>query len=420
MRKLVIFAVAIFSLIRIGEVQAQEKTSGLQCMAEQLSSCKLTNTSVNASALNTYSRAFNCMKYGSTSGTNFNFSIPIPEVGPVGFGYGNSAQYSTEICREEIKKLESSSFVKTYSEVFSADCGKTLAGQYEQCLAKKVELEKIGTPAIQSLQCNAVQSSRNMVINLRYTPAVQEVPSNYTVSSVGGVAGLSCEKGVVPGIYSPTSMHCEVPQNTGSETIIVRLANTVSCQVPLRTERAVEISSARKNSCASVLGKPNILGDLEPIVRMNAIGMCDSCLAANLETPDSDQRTLASRLRGCLVWATQNISGTSFCSAPPMSTTGTPGFSNPFDTASIPTLGSPIGFVNPFQSPADNQNAKWGHISMSQISPLKCRSKPIMQKISASRQVILRFLCVVYQIPKRFLLTIWPLRKGKTLCWQSS
>ena len=133
-------AVAAWSICGPTEGYAQEKPSGIQCVAEQLASCKIKNTVVNASALNQYGKAFNCMKYGSTTGTKFDFNIPLPDAGVVGLGFGDSAKHSTDICSEEIKKFQTSSFVKTYSEVFSAECGKTLAGQYEQCLRAKVAL----------------------------------------------------------------------------------------------------------------------------------------------------------------------------------------------------------------------------------------------------------------------------------------
>lgn len=363
---------------------AQEKPSGIQCVAEQLASCKIKNTVVNASALNQYGKAFNCMKYGSTTGTKFDFNIPLPDVGVVGFGFGDSAQHSTDICSEEIKKFQTSSFVKTYTEVFSADCGKTLAGQYEQCLRAKVALETTPPPATQVLQCNAVQTSRNLVINLRYRPAVQEIPANYTVSTVAGVAGMKCETGVVPGIYAPTSMHCELPATYTSGVAIVRLANTVSCDIPLQPERSVEIASAKKNSCASVLNRPSILGDLPASVRFNAIGMCDACLAANLDTPDSDLRTLTTRLRGCLAWSIQSIAGTSFCSAPAMAPVGG-GLGNPFPGGGLgnpfpgaaptsPGIVAPPGaFPNPFQvlpgGPVANPGAKWGFLTFATASP---------------------------------------------------
>lgn len=346
---------------------AQEKTSGLQCVADQLASCKLTNTAVNATALKEYSKAFNCVKYGSTSGTNFNVNIPVPKVGLLGFGFGDSAQYSTDMCKEEIKKLETSTFVKTFGESFSADCGKTLAGQYEQCLKAKVALETLPAPTVQGLQCNAVQSSRNVVINLRYTPAVGESPANYAVNTVTGVTGMTCEKGVAPGIHAPSSMHCDIPASASSEVAIVRLANTVSCQVPLRPERSIEISSAKKHSCAAILGKKEILGELPNLVRYNAIGMCDSCLSANLNTPDTDQRTLTNRLRSCVIWATQAVIGSSFCSVPEKAVEG---FGNPFSaTPPAPVMGAVL--PNPFGGSPGDADITFGYIAPLNASALQ-------------------------------------------------
>lgn len=366
---------------------AQEKSSSLQCVADQLSSCKIRNTSVNASALSQYSKAFNCMKYGSTSGTKFDLNIPIPEVGLVGFGFGDSSQHSTSTCREEIKKLESSSFVKTYSEVFSADCGKTLAGQYEQCLRAKVALETALPPPLQSLQCNAVQSSRNLVVNLRYTPAIQETATNYKVTSVVGVAGMTCEKDVVPGIYAPSSMHCEIPKTLTNEVVIVRLANTVSCQVPLQPERSIEIASAKKHSCASILGKADVLGELPSLVRFHAIGMCDSCLAANLATSDSDQRTLSSRLRGCLVWSAQSVIDLAYCKAAPMPELGAGGLANPFGGSPLgPSVpgGSIAGYGNPFLvgpgADPQNPNASWTYFPPATASAAEIELKSNVAK----------------------------------------
>lgn len=398
---------------------AQERPSGIQCVAEQLASCKIKNTVVNASALSQYGKAFNCMKYGSTTGTKFDFNIPLPDAGVVGFGFGDSAQHTTDVCSEEIKKFQSTSFVKTYSEVFSAECGKTLAGQYEQCLQAKIALEKAPSPTTQVLQCNAMQSSRNLVINLRYKPAVQEIPANYTVATVAGVSGMTCETGVVPGIYSPTSMHCELPPTYTSGTAIVRLANTVSCEVSLLPERSVEIASAKKHSCAAVLNRPSVLGDLPPLVRLNAIGMCDACLAANLGTPDSDQRTLKTRLRGCLAWSVQSLGGTSFCSArpmPPADGAFPNPFANPFGggptsstTMAMPPGALPNPFMVPPGGPTPNPEVKWGFLTFANASPvelaLRDRAAKELCNVKSNVDVLQREKGETEAIPIDFLAT---------------
>lgn len=399
---------------------SQEKSSGLQCVADQISSCKIRNSSVNASALSQYSKEFNCIKYGSTSGTKFDFKVPLPEVGMVGLGFGNSAQHSSQTCQEEIKKLDSSSFVKTYSEVFSADCGKTLVGQYEQCLKAKVALEAVAPPTPQSFQCNAVQSERNLVINLRYTPAMGESPHQYTVGSVIGVSGMTCEKGVVAGTYYPTSMHCQIPKDVMREVAIVRLENSVSCQVPLQPERSIELNSARKNSCASILGNSNALGDLPKAVLYGAIGMCDSCLAVNLKTPDSDQRSLTNRLRGCLVWSAKSIMDTAFCNAAPMAAAGLlgGGLDNPFPGALLGAPG-PIGvsgpaggYGNPFSPPGTpplNPNVTSGYIPSLMASngeiQFKTQNAGTLCNTKSGVEVLQRYRSSTEAIPIDYLAT---------------
>lgn len=320
----VLAAFAVFAI----PASAQIRSSGLQCVADQLASCKLTNRQVKADSLMQYQRAFSCIKNGSTSGTTFDLGVPLPDGGMLGFGLDSSAKYSTEICREEVKKLESASFLKQYSEVFDQECGKTLAGQYDQCLKAKVSLESVTNPP-QSLTCNAVQSNRNLVLNLRYTPALGEAAGQYTVKEIVGVSGIACETGVLAGTYYPTSLNCTLPTDYERGQAIVRLVNGISCQVPILPERKAELDAARKYSCSGIYNRTSgFLQEFPLLARATIAGLCDACVNLNVNTPDTDQRTLANRFGGCAVWALKAFaeSEAQFCT---LTATSTPSSYNP-------------------------------------------------------------------------------------------
>jgi hypothetical protein len=177
---------------------AQIRSSSLQCVADQLASCKLTNRQVKAGSLKDYQKAFSCIKNGSTSGTKFDLGVPLPDGGMLGFGLDSSAQYTTDICREEVKKLESASFLQQYGEVFDQECGKTLAGEYTHASRQRLSSKAC---RIRRSHSFAMWCNRNLVLNLRYTPALGEAAAQYTVKEIVGVPGMACESGVLAGTY---------------------------------------------------------------------------------------------------------------------------------------------------------------------------------------------------------------------------
>lgn len=360
----VLAAFAVFTI----PASAQIRSSSLQCVADQLASCKLTNRQVKADSLMQYQKAFSCVKNGSTSGTTFDLGVPLPDGGMLGFGLDSSAKYSTEVCREEVRKLESASFLKQYSEVFDQECGKTLAGQYEQCLKAKVSLESVTNPP-QTFSCNAVQSDRNLVLNLRYTPALGEAAAQYTVKEIVGVPGMACESGVLAGTFYPTSLNCTLPTNYARGQAVVRLANGISCQVPVLPERTAELDAARKYSCSGIYNRTSgFLQELPLLARATITGLCDACVNLNVNTPDTDQRTLANRFGGCAVWALKAFaeSEAQFCT---LTATGTPsGYGAGFSYSPPPFPGGPLiprpgtdvksGFVHMRKSVAPNDIQK--------------------------------------------------------------
>lgn len=294
----------------LSSTTAQAKDYGSElisgCAAIQLGSCKMTSRTVKLDQLSKYEKAFSCIKNGSSSGDKFNLGIPLPDLGELGFGGSSSRKYSTEICKEEIKKLDSANFLKDYSETFDKECGRTLAGQYQQCVEAAGQLA--GAQQIQSLKCSASQSANNIIINTKYVPGAGDGPAQYRIASISGIDGIACDAKSSAGINQYASMSCKLPQGYSSSKLVVKLANGVSCTVPVKMERRLEVDLARKYTCSNIYNSlPQDEFPLPLLIKATAVGLCDLCLNENTRTPDSDQRTLANRAAGCATWAIHSV-----------------------------------------------------------------------------------------------------------------
>lgn len=281
------------------------------CAAIQLKSCKMISHAVKSEQLSEYNKAFNCLKKGSTSGDTFDIGIPLPDFGMLGVGFGTSASYSTEVCKDEIKKLDSASFLKEYSETFDKECGRTLSGQYQQCIDAASRITD--SSQIQNFQCSAIQSASQMVINTKYVPGAGEGPEDYQIKSIRGLDGISCEENAYAGVNQYSSLSCSLPNNYQAAKLVLKLKNGVACSVPVQAERKLEIGVAKKFTCSSVYNSipdPDFssLLKVSPLFTATMVGLCDICLAENINTSDNDQRTLSSRVAGCAVWALVSVS----------------------------------------------------------------------------------------------------------------
>jgi hypothetical protein len=322
---------------------AQAKDYGSElisgCAAIQIGSCKMTSRTVKLDLLSKYEKAFSCIKNGSTSGDKFNLGIPLPDLGELGFGGSSSHKYSTEVCKEEIKKLDSANFLKDYSETFDKECGRTLAGQYQQCIEAAGKLS--GPQQIQSLKCSASQSASNIIINTKYVPGMGDGPTQYRIASVTGIEGLSCDGNASAGVNQYASMSCKLPQGYSSAQLVVKLGNGVSCTVPVKMERRLEVDLARKYTCSNIYNSlPQDEFPLPLLIKATAVGLCDLCLADNTRTPDSDQRTLANRAAGCATWAIHSIATANAALCSVKDSNAGPGFSGGF-------YAPPAGFGGP-------------------------------------------------------------------------
>lgn len=273
------------------------------CAQVSLQACRMSTRVVSLDRLSTYEKAFNCMKYGSDRGDTFNLTLPIPDLGALGFNIGNSARYSKEVCVEEIKRLDSARFFKDYSDTFDEECGRTLAGQYRQCVDAATRLGSSGQ--IQNLSCSLSQNRDGVIINTRYVPGAMEGPAQYRIASVKGMDGIDCERDVHAGVNQYSSFTCALPKDHDGGTLNVRLGNGVTCSVSVGQPVALEIARHRRYSCSAVF---NSVGgsegaQLPVMVQATLSGLCDICLEKNLGTGSMDQRSLESRLKSCAVWS---------------------------------------------------------------------------------------------------------------------
>ena len=275
------------------------------CARIQLKDCKMTGRKVSYEQLAKYQKAFSCIKNGSSSGDSFDVGIPLPDLGELGLTLDSNSSYSTEVCKEEVSKLNSASFMKDYSQTFDKECGRTLSGQYQQCVEAAAKLAE--PQGVQTLKCSAAQSSSQIIINTRYVPGAMEGPKQYRIQSISGMSGVQCEKNAYAGVNQYASVACQLPKEYQNGNLVVKLANTVSCTVPVKMERKLELATMRQYSCANLYNKLELNG-MPAVIKTLAIGQCDQCLAENLSTSiETDQRTLATRAVGCAVWAAKSL-----------------------------------------------------------------------------------------------------------------
>lgn len=293
------------------------------------------------------------MKNGSTSGDKFAIAIPLPDAGMLGFDFGSSSQHSSSTCREEIKRLETSSFVQSYGEYFDSACGKTMAGQYEACLDAQSKITKITSQtAAQAFACVPTQSSRNLVISLKYQPATGEDRPAYAVKDISGIPGMECEKNIAPGTATASSMLCKLPETYNAGVAIVKLVNGVTCDVPVSSDIKAEIASAKRFSCSNVFSSLELPGSTN-LVHAVVAGLCEVCMAVNLATPETDQRPLKNRFLGCAAWALQTSlidARPDFCRIVPTPDGAVPlvpsaGYLMPNGGISVAPMGNPFNSV---------------------------------------------------------------------------
>jgi len=285
------------------------------CASIQLKSCKMTNRTVKFDQASKYKKAFICIKNGSSTGDTFDIGIPIPDLGELGLGTESTATYSTETCKEEIAKLDSASFLKSFSETFDQECGHTLAGQYQQCTEAASRLSE--PQSIQSLKCSAAQSANKIIINTKYIPGSGEGPKQYRINSISGVENISCEKNSYAGVNQYSSLSCSLPNNYQTSQLVIKLGNGVTCSVQVDAERKLELQRAKKLTCSGAYNSLPGFKEMPLLIKSTMAGLCDICLTENIKTTDSDQRTLANRLTGCAVWAAKDIlehGNSKFCS----------------------------------------------------------------------------------------------------------
>lgn len=325
-----LFVFALVGCFGCADVYAKDYGAELisSCAAIQLKSCQMIKRTVKSEQLSEYSKAFNCLKKGSTSGDKFDLGIPLPDLGGMlGVGLDSTASYSTEVCKEEIKKLDSAGFLKEYSETFDKECGRTLSGQYQQCVVAASQIKD--SSQIQNFQCSAVQSASQIVINTKYVPGAGEGPEDYKIKSIRGVEGISCEENAHAGVNQYSSLSCSLPEDYNVANVVLKLNNGVSCSVPVLPERKFEIEMAKKFTCSNIY---NSISDsdlssmlkVSPLFTATMVGLCDICLAENINTPDYDQRTLSKRAAGCAVWAMVSVAKASaqVCSIKASTNTG--------------------------------------------------------------------------------------------------
>jgi hypothetical protein len=312
---------AIVAIVFCTDIYAKDYGSELisACASIQLRSCVMTGRVVQSDQLSKYEKAFNCVKNGSTNGDSFNLGFPLPDLGNVGVGSASTATYSTETCKEEVKKLDSANFFKQFSETFDRECGRTLAGQYQQCIEAATRLSE--NASAHSLQCSAFQSANQIVINTRYMPVSGDGPRQYRIRSVTGIDGVNCEKGTYAGVNQYSSLSCSLPNGYKSSQLIIKLGNNVTCSVPVHAERKQEIEIARKYSCSSIynaalVNQDEFFSKMPSLLKTTLIGLCETCVSENTKTPDYDQRTLSKRMAGCAVWALRSVAeaNAQFCS----------------------------------------------------------------------------------------------------------
>lgn len=345
MRIMLFLAVLIVSLLSsatYAKDYGSELLSG--CATIQLSSCKMTNRKVSLNKLSEYTKAFSCIKNGSSSNEQFDLGIPLPDLGDLGIGMSSTLKYSSEICKEEIKKLESAQFLKSYSETFDQECGRTLAGQYSQCIeAAKVLFE----PSIQSFKCSVVQNPNSIIINTKYVPGASDNQDTYRISSISGMNGVECDKDIKAGVNQYSSFACSLPSTYTASSLVVKLGNGVSCTIQIKPERKLEISAASKYSCSRVYSSIEVLNQFPILFKAAMSGLCDLCLAENLSTNESDQRILSQRVAGCAVWAAKSVAeGSNFCSVKASTNP------SPLSFGAYPAIGSPTVPQPPPISPA--------------------------------------------------------------------
>jgi hypothetical protein len=314
MKKILFLAALIVSLqsaVTYAKDYGSELLSG--CASIQLSSCKMTNRKVSLNKLSEYTMAFNCIKNGSSSNEQFDLGIPLPDFGDLGIGMSSASRYSSEICKEEIKKLNSAQFLKSYSETFDQECGRTLAGQYNQCM-ETIKVFADQSP-IQSLKCSVVQSPTSIIINTKYVPGASDNQDTYRISSISGMNGVECDKDIKAGVNQYSSFACSLPSTYTASSLVVKLGNGVSCTIPIKPERKLEVLTARKYSCSRVYSSIKELDEFPVLAKAAMSGLCDLCLAENLDTKESDLRVLSERVSGCAVWAAKSVAeATNFCS----------------------------------------------------------------------------------------------------------
>lgn len=258
---------------------------------------------MNFDKLSTYEKAFNCMKYGSDRRDTLGLSLPIPDLGALGFNIGNTAKYCNEICIEEIKRLDSARFFKDYSDTFDQECGRTLAGQYRQCVDAATRLGR--SSQIQNLSCSLSQNRDGVIINTRYVPGAMEGPAQYRIASVKGMDGIGCERNVHAGVNQYNSFTCALPTDHDGGTLNVRLGNGVTCSMNVGPPVALQIDRHRRHSCSAIFSSLGATegAQLPVMVQATLSGLCDICLEKNLGTGGTDQRSLESRLKNCAVWS---------------------------------------------------------------------------------------------------------------------
>lgn len=281
------------------------------CSINSLKSCKFSKSTLKKDQLAQYEKALNCVKYGSTSGDSFDLGLPLPDIGELGVSGASAATYSTEICKDEVKKLNSVNFLKEFTTTFDPECGKFTAGQYQQCLAAAEKLS--GQANIQSLTCSGSQSSDQIVVNTKYVPGAQDGPKQYAIASITGVKGLKCDKDRTAGINQYSSFSCALPPGYVDSKLVIKLKNSVSCAISVTGKPRAELNLARQSSCASLLLKN--IAELPQIIKVAMLGQCELCVAKNLATSNDDQRILATRIKSCAVWSARSLAeaGASVC-----------------------------------------------------------------------------------------------------------
>jgi hypothetical protein len=332
---------------------ANESTELLSsCAISELKSCKMVSTSIKTEDFAKHEKLLNCLKHGSTSNDKFDLGVPLPEGGKLGIGFGSQAKYSKETCRDEVRKLESTSFLKQYTETFDAECGKTIGGQYEQCIAAAARV--VDSKQIQNLQCTSSQSANRLIINTKYVLGQGEGLEQYRISSITGLSGVVCDENSYAGINRYASLSCILPIAYPRSELILKLGNGVSCTVPVQNERGIELTLARKYSCTGVYKAVardlfDTLDRKAPLLGAALVGLCERCLSENIDTSESDHRTLVSRVGGCAAWALSTTaldSEAHSCSVKSVSAS-TPdighapvafGYSNPFEKSPPPAV----------------------------------------------------------------------------------